>query len=205
MNRAGKSKKYRCHLQAALLALLIATAAAPTQAEPNAESGPAHAPQSSSFSQEEVASQITLAQSTLVKAQDILRFASVKLPSLISDNEKFRAADKSIEMCREESYPAENAAVKLKTEPRRLRDLLRLYMGIRFLQLRCVVLGNQLSGEPNAAALSNQILDLSNKLGQVNLKLQPFVKKVVDAYDASVPDNKLDNILPWQDSGSGFK
>lgn len=136
---------------------------------------------------------------SLQKGQAVLRFASVKLPSLITDNVKFRKLDHELEDCRQEFYPALNAAERLKPKPQNLRELVRLYVGLRLVEERLKFVSDQLSALDNAHArpLAVQIMDTSNKVGRIAMRLHPIVYKVIDAYTAAAPDTKVQINLQW--------
>jgi len=136
---------------------------------------------------------------TLKKGQEVLRFISVKLPGLTTDNYNFRRLDKQLENCRGETYPALDAAERLKARPQNLRDLLRLYLSLRILEERLMLLSDHLlaAGSQSATPLSVQVIDLSNRIGRVSLKVNPYLYKVVDAYQAAAPDLKVDMNLGW--------
>lgn len=150
------------------------------------------------FTKKEITELIDSSLATLNKGKDILRFASVKLPALVTDNERFRKIDRHIELCREETYPAVNAAEKLKKNPRLLRENMRLYMGMRLLALRCMILSDRLGDNANAAAMSAQIMDLSAKYTRLTLKLHPWVYKVINVYEAAAPQAKVESGLPLE-------
>jgi len=136
---------------------------------------------------------------TVKKGQEILRFVSVKLPGLTTDNYNFRRIDKQLELCRGETYPALDAAERLKTRPQNLRDLVRLYLSLRILEERLMLLSDHLLsvGNQSATPLSVQVIDLSNRIGRLSLKVNPYVYKVVDAYQAAAPELKVDMNLGW--------
>jgi hypothetical protein len=159
----------------------------------------------SSINRKELDAHIDESIKWLNKAKELLRLASVRLPDLIKDTSRFRTVDRAIELCREETYPAVAAAERVKKNPRALRSLVQLYLGMRLLQLRCVVLSERLScpPTPETANMSTQMMDLSNYFGKVTLKLHPYVYKVVDSYETSAPSAKIDAMIPL-DSGSNF-
>jgi hypothetical protein len=136
---------------------------------------------------------------TIKKGQEVLRFVSVKLPGLTSDNYNFRRLDKQLEHCRGETYPALDAAERLKTRPQNLRELLRLYLSLRILEERLMLLSDHLLslGDQSATPLSVQVVDLSNRVGRLSLKVNPYLYRVVDAYQAAAPDLKVDMDLGW--------
>ena len=136
---------------------------------------------------------------TVKKGQEILRFISVKLPGLTTDNYNFRRLDKQVENCRGETYPALDAAEHLKTRPQNLHELVRLYLSLRILEERLLLLSDHLLsvGNQSATPLSVQVIDLSNRVGRISLKINPYVYKVVDAYQSAAPDLKVDMNLGW--------
>ncbi|MBI4532904.1 MAG: hypothetical protein HY711_03070 [Candidatus Melainabacteria bacterium] len=136
---------------------------------------------------------------TLRSAQDTLRLVSVKLPSLVSDNLLFRKLDKEIENARDETYPGISASERLKDQPQNLRETVRLYLGLRLLEERLIALADHLGAlnNPSARQLALQIMEFANKVGRHALKMHPYVYKVIDAYQAAAPPNKVDINLQW--------
>ncbi|HEY9871077.1 MAG TPA: hypothetical protein V6D08_18065 [Candidatus Obscuribacterales bacterium] len=163
------------------------------------EPGKTESKPSSGLSRKDALALIEESAAVLTKGQQILRFASVKIPNLVTDNLKFRRLDRELENCRAETYPALDAAERLKSRPQNLRELVRLYVGLRLLEERLMPLSEHLAGvgNPSANPLSVQIVDLANKVARVALRLHPYVYRVVDAYQSQASDVKVDINLGW--------
>lgn len=179
-----------------VLALLVSL---PVQAAPS--DAPKDAPAQPAEGRKEAVGLIDESQRTLSRGQDVLRFASVKLAGLVTDNLKFRKLDRELENARQEFYPALNACEKLKSRPQNLREMVRLYVGLRLLEERLNLVSAHFSliESPAARPLSVQIMDLSNKVGRLALKLHPLVYKVIDAYQAAAPNTQVEINLKWVD------
>jgi hypothetical protein len=163
------------------------------------EPGKAESKPSSGLSRKDALALIDESVAVLTKGQQILRFASVKIPNLVTDNLQFRRLDRELENCRAETYPALDAAERLKSRPQNLRELVRLYVGLRLLEERLMPLSEHIAGvgSASATALSVEIVDLANKVARVALRLHPYVYRVVDAYQSQASDVKVDINLGW--------
>ena len=170
------------------LVLISASAACPAETDSKPD-----------LSKKQVKVLIEESLTTLAKSKDILRFASVKLPDLIEDKQQFRNIDREIELVRGDVYPAVSAAEKLKNGPQLLREAIRLYGGLRVFEQRLILLGERLGALQNAAAqpLAVQVVDLANRVGRLNLKLQPYVYKLIDAYQSAAPEGKVEAGMEW--------
>lgn len=183
-----------------LVVALAAVSCLPWQAPPAAAQDQATTdPKPAPFAKSDAKTLLDESIKIVKKGQEILRFASVKLPGLTTDNYNFRRLDKQLEHCRSMTYPALDAAERLKDRPQNLRELVRLYLSLRILEERLMLLSDHLLsvGNQSANPLSVQIVDLANRIGRVSLKVNPYVYKVVDAYTAAAPGMKVDLNLGW--------
>lgn len=141
---------------------------------------------------------------TLNKAKAVLRLAGTKLPDLVSDNREFRRLDRQIEICRDDLFPALASAEKLKEEPDGLRDAVRLVVNMRVLEQHCLRLSDRLGLVQNAQAgqLATQIVDIANRVGRMNLKLQPYFYRLVDVYQSAAAEDKVDSGMHWEETAS---
>lgn len=181
---------------------LDSSAASSSAASPGAGTTPAQPPQSvpaPSYSKQDVQALVGEALNVLAKAKDVLRVTSSKLPDLITDNREFRRFDREVELCRDETYPAVASAGKLKDSPHLLRDAMRMYIAMRICEQRCLRLSDHLSTLPaqGASQLATQTFDVANRLGRINLKLQPFIIRLLDAYQSEAPAGRIEDYL-WQ-------
>src|SRR5437868_416703 len=99
----SKSLRSRCnstHFVLAISAITLASSLcmAQTTTPPEEE-----AQEKTAFTRKEIDGLIDQAIKELNKAKDVLRFVSVKLPDLITDNARFRTVDAALNLCREET------------------------------------------------------------------------------------------------------
>jgi predicted RNA-binding Zn ribbon-like protein len=212
------SSTMRIGLISAAIAALISVPAASLAAEPvpALDSGSGSAPSSGpgasttpaqaaphiaapGYSKQDVQNLLAEALNVLAKAKDVLRITSSKLPDLVTDNREFRRFDREVELCRDETYPAVSSAGKLKESPHLLRDAVRMYITMRICEQRCLRLSDHLSSvqAQGASQLSAQVFDVANRLGRVNLKLQPYFIRLIDTYQAEAPAGRVEDDL-WQ-------
>lgn len=161
----------------------------------NASSAP---PPSAGLSKPAVIALLSESLNVMGKAKDVLRLTSAKLPDLVPDVREFRRFDREVELARDEIYPAVTSATKLKDNPNLLRDAVRMYLALRILEQRCLRLSDHLGTISGGSQTSLSIVELANKLGRINLKLQPYVFRLVDAYQAESSSGHVEENMQWQ-------
>jgi hypothetical protein len=176
----------------------------PGQASGDGQSGSSASPLAApELNKQNVERMIVEALVILNKSKDTFRVASAKLPDLIKDNREFRRLDREVELCRDEIYPAVASGEKLKDNPHLLRDAVRMYIAMRILEQRSLRLSDHLSTIEGGSPLSMQVFDMANKVGRINLRLQPYFLRLVDAYQAQTPEGSVEDYMHWQGQQTG--